>query len=135
VPLSEAELASPGVTDVTRYPDVSHLYVAADVLITDYSSSMFDFALTGKPMLFFAYDLDVFRDSIRGFYFDFLPEVPGPVVTTQDELVTALHRMNDDRATYAARYDAFRRTYCSLEDGHATDRVIELFSPRLPSRA
>ena len=46
------------VVDVSDYPDIADLYLAADVLVTDYSSAMFDFAVTGKPMLFFAYDLE-----------------------------------------------------------------------------
>ena len=87
---SHAELA-PGVVDVSFYRDVSELYLAADVLVTDYSSVMFDFALTGRPIVFYAYDLDRFRDEIRGFYFDLLPQAPGPVARTEDELVEALH--------------------------------------------
>ena len=63
------------VVDVSDYPDIADLYLAADVLITDYSSAMFDFAVTGKPMLFFAYDLERYRDEVRGFYFDL--EAPG----------------------------------------------------------
>ena len=80
---SHAE-AAPGVVDVSFYRDVRELYLAADVLVTDYSSVMFDFALTGKPIVFYAYDLDRFRDEIRGFYFDLLPQAPGPVVRTED---------------------------------------------------
>ena len=45
---------------------------------------MFDFAITGRPILFFTYDLDRYRDSVRGFYFDFVPEAPGPVVSTAE---------------------------------------------------
>src|SRR3712207_4483149 len=59
-----------GVVDVSWYPDVHELYLAADVMITDYSSTMFDFAITGKPMLFYTYDLEHYRDTLRGFYFD-----------------------------------------------------------------
>jgi CDP-glycerol glycerophosphotransferase len=119
---SHAE-AAPGVVDVSFYRDVAELYLAADVLVTDYSSVMFDFALTGKPIVFYAYDLDRFRDEIRGFYFDLLPEAPGPVVRTERELVDALLHL--DPAPWAARYAAFRSTYGGLEDGHATDRVLE----------
>jgi CDP-glycerol glycerophosphotransferase len=119
---SHAEPA-PGVVDVSLHPDVNELYLAADVLVTDYSSVMFDFALTGRPMVFYAYDLDRFRDEIRGFYFDLLPEAPGPVVRTEDDLVDALLHL--DPAAYAGRYATFRSTYGGLEDGHATDRVLE----------
>ena len=78
--------------DVSRYPDGTELMLAADVLVTDYSSMMFDFANTGRPMLFFTYDLDGYRDDIRGFYFDFAATVPGPLLATSDELAEALQR-------------------------------------------
>ena len=63
--------------DVSAYPDIQELYLVADMLITDYSSAMFDFAVTGKPMFFFTYDLEHYRDEVRGFYFDFEAEAPG----------------------------------------------------------
>ena len=55
-----------GVVDVSYHPDVAELYLAADVLVTDYSSTMFDFAVTGKPMIFYAYDLAAYRDIAPG---------------------------------------------------------------------
>ena len=111
------------MVDVSFYRDVRELYLAADVLVTDYSSVMFDFALTGKPIVYYAYDLDRFRDEIRGFYFDLVPQAPGPVVQTEDELVDALLHLDTDR--WSQPYAAFRSTYGGLEDGHATDRVLE----------
>ncbi|SOE01643.1 CDP-glycerol glycerophosphotransferase family protein [Blastococcus haudaquaticus] len=119
---------SPGVRDVSYYPDIRDLYLAADVLVTDYSSAMFDFAVTGKPMIFYTYDLAHYRDSVRGFYFDFVPEAPGPVVETMPELLDALHRVGATEERYADRYAAFRERYCHLEDGSATDRVIDLLA-------
>src|SRR5919197_5801424 len=74
------------VRDVSAYPDGTELLLAADVLITDYSSMMFDFANTGRPMLFFTYDLEAYRDQVRGFYFDFAEKAPGPLLSTTEEL-------------------------------------------------
>jgi CDP-glycerol glycerophosphotransferase len=116
----------PQVRDVSYYPDIRDLYLAADVMITDYSSAMFDFAVTGKPMVFFAYDLAHYRDSVRGFYWDFIPDVPGPLVESMHALLDALTGLDSVQEQYADRYAAFRREFCHLEDGHATDRVIEL---------
>jgi CDP-glycerol glycerophosphotransferase len=112
----------PGVTDVSYYRDVRELMLAADVLVTDYSSLMFDFALTGKPIVLYAYDLHRFRNEIRGFYFDLLPEAPGPVLSTEDDLVAAV--LSPVSELHRKRYAAFRQTYGHLEDGHATDRVL-----------
>jgi CDP-glycerol glycerophosphotransferase len=113
-----------GVRDVSYYPDVRDLYAAADVMVTDYSSVMFDFAITGRPIIFYPYDLDRFRDEIRGFYFDLFSEAPGPVVHTQEELFEALRNVPSGSAEHADRYTDFRRTFTALEDGHATDRVL-----------
>ena len=116
------------VRDVSAHPDPRDLYLAADLMVTDYSSTMFDFAVTGKPMVFFTYDLELYRDRTRGFYFDLEPVAPGPLVRTGDELLTAIAAAPDDR--YAARYREFRETFCHLEDGRATDRVLDLlFGP------
>ena len=111
------------VIDVTGYPDVSHLLLAADALITDYSSVMFDFAVTGKPMYFFAPDLEHYRGELRGFYFDLEAHAPGPVVDAFDDLVAAIE---DPRTPeeYAERYDAWRRKFSAREDGHAAERVV-----------
>ena len=118
-----APMDVPGVVDVSWHPDIAELYAAADVLVTDYSSSMFDFAVTGKPLVFYAYDLPTYRDVDRGFYFDLEPVAPGPVVTTQKALTKALRDLPGVRHTYAKRYRRFQQTYTPLDDGHATKRV------------
>src|SRR3954453_17564052 len=112
----------PGVTDGSYYRDVRELMLAADVLVPAYSSLMFDLALTGKPIVFYAYDLHRFRNEIRGFYFDLIPQAPGPVLSTEDDLVAAILAPVSD--LHRERYDAFRETYGHLEDGHSTDRVL-----------
>jgi CDP-glycerol glycerophosphotransferase (TagB/SpsB family) len=99
----------------------------ADVLVTDYSSVMFDFANTGKPMIFFAYDYEDYVRDERGTYVD-LPEIaPGPVVATDDELAEALCRVDKDVAEYADRYAAFRQRFCTYETGHAAEAVVAEF--------
>jgi CDP-glycerol glycerophosphotransferase len=115
---------APRVHDVSSYPDVRDLYAAADVLVTDYSSTMFDFAITGRPIVLFTYDLDRFRSEIRGFYFDLEEVAPGPMVRDGHDLVDVLADPGSWREEYAARYQAFRATFACLEDGHATDRVL-----------
>ena len=88
----EAEVFAehPRIHDVTRYPDIAPLYLAADVLVTDYSSVMFDFALTDKPILLLLPDLEQYRDVERGFYFDLETDGPGPLLRSTDEVVAAL---------------------------------------------
>ena len=115
--------------DVSDRPEPAELYLAADVLVTDYSSAMFDFGVTGKPMLFFTYDLDHYRDDLRGFYVDLAEVAPGPLLRTSDELVAAIAGIDEVIADHAGSYARFRETFCALEDGHATERVLDLLFP------
>jgi CDP-glycerol glycerophosphotransferase len=123
------DTAPRGTLDVSTYPDIAELYLASDVLVTDYSSVMFDYANTRKPQLFFTYDLDHYRDTLRGFYFDFEAEAPGPLLRTSDELVEALRSLDAVTAAHKPAYDAFHDRFCALEDGHAAERVIDRVFP------
>ena len=116
------DLAGPRVIDVTGFPDTSALLLSADALVTDYSSVMFDFSVTGKPMYFLVPDMDHYRGTLRGFYFDLAARAPGPVVRTQQELITAITA--EDAAVYAEKYEAWRRTFNARDDGHAAERVV-----------
>jgi CDP-glycerol glycerophosphotransferase len=109
--------------DVTAYPDITELYIAADVLITDYSSVMFDFSVTGKPMLFLAPDIERYR-SERGFYFDFENQAPGPILNTAEEVLETLGKLPEIARSYQSAYKHWQATYNSLEDGGASKRVI-----------
>ncbi|NYE19952.1 CDP-glycerol glycerophosphotransferase family protein [Microbacterium immunditiarum] len=112
----------PRVIDVTRFPDTSQLLLVADALITDYSSVMFDYSVTGKPMFFLVPDLERYRGELRGFYFDLVERAPGPVVRTQDELVAAL--LDVDPSLFADAYARWRATFNARDDGHAAERVV-----------
>ena len=124
-----AAAAHERVVDVSRHPDVHELYLAADAMVTDYSSTMFDFAITGKPLLFFAYDLESYRDTLRGFYFDLEPLAPGPVLLTSAEVVAALADLDGVRTAFAGQYADFQRLFAHLDDGHAGERLEWLFRP------
>lgn len=128
-----AFLGNDRVSDVSLHPDVSDLYLAADVLVSDYSSVFFDFAVTGKPIVLFAYDLEHYRDRLRGFTMDLHVDMPGPVVHRQVDLATDLLNLPAIQADFAQRYAIFRDRFCHLDDGHATKRVIaQLRSGHLP---
>ncbi len=117
------------VRDLSAYPDISDLYLAADVLVTDYSSVLFDFAVTGKPIVLFLYDLEHYRDRLRGFTLDLVAEAPGPMPTDQAGLTEALSDLPALVRDYGARYAAFRKRYCHLDDGRATQRVLDRLWP------
>jgi CDP-glycerol glycerophosphotransferase len=116
--------------NVTAYPDITELYLVADVLVTDYSSAMFDYAVTGRPMVFFTYDLAEYRDDLRGFYFDFEAEAPGPLVATSAEVIDALKDIDSVAVSFGDAYQRFAARFCSLDDGKAAARVCDrLFTP------
>jgi CDP-glycerol glycerophosphotransferase len=119
----KAEVAGRAI-DVTKYPDVTELYLAADVLITDFSSVMFDYTVTGKPIMFLAPDLERYRAE-RGFYFDFENEAPGPILKTDQEVLFALTKLETISSEYHAKYRAWQQKFNSLEDGHAAKRVVD----------
>ena len=115
--------------NVTAYPDITELYLVSDILVTDYSSTMFDYAVTGRPMLFFTYDLADYRDNLRGFYFDFEGEAPGPLLATSDEVIAAVRDAGAVAASYQDAYEIFKARFASLDDGKAGARVCDrLFS-------
>ncbi|RIK16438.1 MAG: hypothetical protein DCC50_04970 [Acidobacteria bacterium] len=121
-----------GVLDVTTYPSITELFLAADAMITDYSSVMFDYSVTRRPMIFYLPDLDAYRDDARGVYFDLAEVAPGPVVRTQVEVVEAIRTM-DDREPWAQRYASWRERFNALDDGHSAERVVRrLFADHPP---
>ena len=113
-----------GAIDVTNYKNVAELYLAADVLVTDYSSSIFDFSVTGKPMIFLAPDIEDYVAK-RGFYFDFEQLAPGPILRDASFLRKALEEIDSQRIDYAERYLAWQRKFNELEDGFASKRVVD----------
>ena len=123
--------AHPVLRNVTHYEDLRELYLAADVLMTDYSSAMFDFAVTRKPILFYVYDLDRYRNELRGLYFDFFTDAPGPLVRTTADLVTQLQDLDAVVVGYAAAYAHFRERFCEHEDGLASERAANVLLERL----
>lgn len=126
------------VVDVSRYPEIQELFLVSDVLVTDYSSVFFDYALLRRPMVFHAHDLETYRDELRGFYLDYASEVPGPVTTTDDELFDALRNSRVVGPAERSRIDAFVSRFAPDDDGHASARVVDSLldgpgTPRKPS--
>lgn len=113
------------VINVSKYDDVTELYLISDILITDYSSVFFDYANLRRPILFYTYDLEKYRDMLRGFYLDIERDVPGPLLFTDEEVVDAIKNINAITERYKERYDKFYEKFCSLENGHAAEQVAK----------
>ena len=108
------------VMDASREPDVNEVMLAADILVTDYSSIIFEYALLNRPMAFLAPDLAAYERE-RGFFFDYRSGVPGPVVETTEQLVTWINA----KAFDLPRVAKFASESFDVMDGHATERLVE----------
>lgn len=116
------------IYDFSKHEDIRELYLIADMLITDYSSVFFDYANLRRPMLFYVYDIEEYRDNLRGFYFDFEKNAPGPLVKTTEELINEIKEIEINGFTPTKEILAFYDKFCYLEDGHASERVVnEIF--------
>ncbi|WP_100009962.1 CDP-glycerol glycerophosphotransferase family protein [Lentibacillus sediminis] len=113
------------VYDLSFHEDIRELYLIADMLITDYSSVFFDYANLKRPMLFYVYDIDEYRDSLRGFYFDFEAKAPGPLVKTTEEIINEIKKIDKNGFIPYGTTEAFYEKFCYLEDGNASERVVK----------
>jgi CDP-glycerol glycerophosphotransferase len=113
--------------DATETSDINELYLAADVLLTDYSSVLFDYANTGRPVIYYWPDFEEYQKEVRGFYFD-PTTLPGDKCVTTNELIGALLALDTWQERYGSDYQAFRKHFCPKDDGCATTRVLaEIF--------
>ncbi len=113
------------VRNMTDYPNINDLYISADILISDYSSVFFDYSITGKPMLHFAYDYEKYS-SKRGMYFDIREYVNG--ATIEDEMIEMIKSLDYEKAS--ERTVAFRDRFINFY-GHAADAAVDCIAKEL----
>jgi CDP-glycerol glycerophosphotransferase (TagB/SpsB family) len=114
---------SPRVVDASDHPSVEDLMLAADVLISDYSSISFDYANLDRPIVVLVDDLGAY-DNNRGTYFDITAFPPGLVARSPEELLTALQTGTFAKAEAAKHRQLFREKFCEFDDGRAAERVV-----------
>ncbi len=112
------------VYDVSKYEDINELYIISDILITDYSSVFFDFANLKRPILFYMYDYNNYKNNLRDFYID-LKELPGPILKKENTLIKEIKNIDNYSKKYKEKYEKFNKKYNYLDDGNATKRVVE----------
>ncbi|CAM4002681.1 CDP-glycerol glycerophosphotransferase family protein [Mesobacillus zeae] len=113
------------VYDASKYEDIQELYIASDLLITDYSSVFFDYANSRRPILFYAYDYQEYKDNVRGFYLDMEEDLPGPVIQDDIQLLDAIMNIDDIHEQYKDKYQHFTDKYNYLDDENAAKRVVD----------
>lgn len=114
--------------DATNYPDMQELICAAEIMITDYSSCMFDMAIAGKKCILYAPDVDEYVKNERGLYFDIF-KLPFPLAKTNGELEKIIQEL--DEREYAEAIDGFLKTIGSYERGNASKNVTEYIEEKM----
>lgn len=112
--------------NVSMYDDVQELSLVADILITDYSSVFFDYAVSKKPILFYAYDFKEYAEKLRGFYLDMHTEMPGPIIEKDKDLLSAIINIEEIEQQYANRYNTFVKKFCYLDNGTCSKQVSKI---------
>jgi len=110
--------------DYSHYGDIRDMYLIADILITDYSSVMFDYSLLNKPMLFYTYDYDNYKNKLRGMYVDFEEEAPGPLIENTETLVKEIQDIDMFSEKYQERITRFKEKYNQFDDGRASEKIV-----------
>ena len=113
--------------DVSKTMEINQMLCIADIVISDYSSLIFEFSLMLRPMIFFAYDLDEYTDS-RDFFYDYEEMVPGVIAKTNGELADAI--LNAEEQFDLERMKQFRDYFMSACDGNSTNRIIDKYIAR-----
>ena len=111
--------------NLSSYDDISEIYLITDICITDYSSVFFDFANLKRPILFYTYDIEKYKNQLRGFYIDMHTEVPGPLLYTSEEVIDAILHIDQIQKRYAKRYEEFYDRFCCFDDGHASENIVK----------
>ena len=112
------------IYNMSNHDDVNECYLLSDIILTDYSSVFFDFANLKRPMLFYMYDLDEYKDDMRGFYVD-LNELPGPIVKTQEDLENEILNIDSYNEKYKEKYETFNKKFNYLDGNNCSKKVIE----------
>ncbi|MDD2858014.1 MAG: CDP-glycerol glycerophosphotransferase family protein [Candidatus Nanopelagicales bacterium] len=120
-----------GVVDITDAPDIADYLAVADVLVTDYSSVMFDFSITNRPIVLYQPDQHDFATK-RGWYFDVTLDSPGPIAATERALIHLLATVDAWSPSWLAQRASYRARFATYEHGDAAERVVrEVIAPLL----
>lgn len=122
----DKKIFSKNIINVCDYYDVSNLLLISDILISDYSSIIYEFAILNRPMILYAYDYDLYQKE-RGFYIDYFT-LPCPICYTQDELFECIKKQKYNLKKYQNQLKSFNNKYNKLNDGHATERIVNLIT-------
>ena len=114
------------VYEASATSDIAELYLISNLLITDYSSVFFDYAILNRPMYFYMFDLDEYASELRGFYFDIYETLPGPIVQNENDLLAQIKNSNFDYD----RLKKFNQEFNEFHDGQCAKKVCDILFER-----
>ncbi len=103
--------------------DIIELLTISDVLITDYSSTIFDYSILERPIIFYMYDIDEYL-KYRAFYLDYKKDLPGPIIKTENELYDSIKNIDEIEKKYRKQLKNFNKKYNYMNDGHVNERIV-----------
>lgn len=112
------------IYDLSDYGSVEELYLVSDVLITDYSSVMFDYAILDRPMILYTYDLDEYRDKLRGLYVDIEDNAPGPILFTSKEVENAILNLKQTEDETSILRKKFQEKFIQYECEDSSKKIF-----------
>ena len=112
------------IYDLSRYDSIEELYLISDILITDYSSVMFDYAILDRPIILFTYDLEVYKDKLRGLYVDIEENRPGPMLFTSDEVENAIVNLDKLEEETSSLRKKFQEKFLQYECENSSEKIF-----------
>jgi len=112
------------VYDLSEYDSAEELYLVSDVLVTDYSSVMFDYSILDRPIILFTYDFEEYSEKLRGTYFDIKSIPPGPILYTSREVEDAIANLDDTEKKYKSLRKQFQDKFIEYETDHSSKSIF-----------
>ena len=108
------------IIDLSDYDNINDILLITDMLITDYSSVVFEYSLLEKPIIFYSPDRDLYKEE-RDFYYEYESFVPGPIISNTDELIKEINNKDFDKN----KVIEFKEKFFDNLDGNSSKRFIE----------
>lgn len=113
------------IYDFSMYDSVEELYLVSDLLITDYSSVMFDYSILDRPIILFTYDMEEYQEKLRGLYIDIEADKPGPILYTSRDVEKAIVNLDETEKNFKSFRDSFRKKFIHYECADSAKKIFE----------
>ncbi len=113
------------IIDGNQFAEINELLIASDAMITDYSSVAIDYSALSRPILFYCYDIELYEKE-RGFYYDYLDHLGGPLITNEEDLRYWVENLDKVKTEYAKEFQTYHDLYNEYNDGHVCKKFMDM---------